>query len=168
MAEWDGILAAVGLALSGDRETGREGLLSAWAATRESDHAHRCVVAHYLADLQPDLDDEVRWDEVALSEYAHVADADLTPVGITSAAGMAPSLHLNLGDGYLRQGRLPEAAAELEAGARHQCHLPADSYGDMIRGGLDRLRSRLDKATRQQGHGGLTVAGGVDDPPRGA
>ena len=168
MAEWDDILAAVGLALSGDRETGLEGLLSAWAGTRESDHAHRCVVAHYLADLQPDLDDEVRWDEVALAEYAHVADADLAPVGITSAAGMAPSLHLNLGDGYLRQGRLPEATAELEAGLRQGRHLPADGYGDMIRGGLDRLRSRLDEATRQQGHEGLTVTGGADDPPRGA
>lgn len=147
MADWEDILAAVGLALGGDREAGREALMSAWGGTRHSDHAQRCVIAHYAADLQESLEEEVLWDEVALAEHAHVADADLTPVGIASAAGMAPSLHLNLGDGYLRQGRLREAEAELGKGVETQHVLPADGYGGLIRSGLDRLRSRLQEAT---------------------
>ena len=150
MAEWQATLQAVGLAMSGDREAGLAALMSAWEETREADHARRCVIAHYVADLQPSLEDEVRWDEVALAEHAHVADADLAPVGITSAAGMAPSLHLNLGDGYLRQGRRREAEAELEKGLQQRHELPADGYGDMIRGGLDRLRLRLDEATGEE------------------
>lgn len=101
----------MGLALGGDREAGREALVIAWEGTRESDHAQRCVIAHYLADLQASLEDEVLWDEVALAEYAHSADADLTP------------------------------------GLQTQHVLPADGYGDMVRGGLDRLRSRLHEAT---------------------
>jgi hypothetical protein len=148
MAEWADILGAVGLALGGDRETGREALVSAWEGTLESDHAHRCVIAHYMADLQASVEDEVLWDEVALAEHAYVADADLTPVGIASAAAMAPSLHLNLGDGYLRQGRLREAASELEKGLQKQYVLPPDGYGGMIRSGLDRLGSRLQEATK--------------------
>lgn len=147
MADWDEIVQAVGLALAGDRQAGLEALMGCWEATAESDHAQRCVIAHYVADLQTSLEDEVLWDQVALAEHAHVADADLTPVGIASALGMAPSLHLNLGDGYLRQGSVREAEAELERGLQKQHVLPPDGYGAMIRGGLERLRSRVHEAT---------------------
>lgn len=118
------------------------------ACPREGDHAQRCVIAHYLADLQTSLDDEVRWDQRALVEHAHVDATDLAPVGITSAAAMAPSLHLNLGDGYLRQGRVGDAEARLSAGLNAQVPLPAGGYGDMIRNGLDRLRSRVQDARK--------------------
>ena len=146
MTDWKHITSAVGLALAGDTQRGRDALSDCWQATTEADHAQRCVIAHYLADLQSSLDDEVSWDEVALSEHAHVTDEDLAPVGITSAAGLAPSLHLNLGDGYLRQGRVDAARAQLQAGMRSQSVLPIDGYGSLIRSGLDRLESRIQAA----------------------
>ncbi|MBK9726288.1 MAG: helix-turn-helix transcriptional regulator [Actinomycetales bacterium] len=49
MATWDDITAAVGLALGGDRDEGRSALRQSWNQTAESDHAQRCVIAHYLA-----------------------------------------------------------------------------------------------------------------------
>lgn len=67
-------------------------------------------------------------------------------MGIPSATAMAPSLHLNLGDGYLRQGRVREAEVQLDMGLQSQDVLPADGYGAMIRSGLDRLGSRIDGA----------------------
>jgi hypothetical protein len=85
----------------------------------------------------------VTWDEVALAEYAHVTDEELAPVGITSAAGLAPSLHLNLGDGYLRQDGVDAAKAQLNAGRQARGALPADGYGALIRSGLDRLEKRV-------------------------
>jgi hypothetical protein len=146
MTDWEHITSAVGLALAGDTERGREALTDCWQATTDADHAQRCVIAHYLADLQSSLDEEVSWDEAALSEHAQVRDGDLAPVGITSTDGMAPSLHLNLGDGYLRQGRLDAAEAQLEAGMSARGALAADGYGDLIRSGLDRLEERLREA----------------------
>ncbi len=146
MTDWEHITSAVGLALAGDTERGREALTDCWQATTDADHAQRCVIAHYLADLQSSLDEEVSWDEAALSEHAQVSDGDLAPVSITSTDGMAPSLHLNLGDGYLRQGRLDAAEAQLEAGMRARGALAADGYGDLIRSGLDRLEERLREA----------------------
>jgi hypothetical protein len=146
MTDWEHITTAVGLALAGDTERGREALTDCWQATTYADHAQRCVIAHYLADLQSSLDEEVGWDEAALSEHAQVSDGDLAPVGITSTDGMAPSLHLNLGDGYLRQGRLDAAEAQLEAGMSARGALAADGYGDLIRSGLDRLEERLREA----------------------
>ncbi|WP_211250953.1 hypothetical protein [Phycicoccus jejuensis] len=61
-----------------------------------------------------------------------------------SAAALAPSLHLNLGDGYRRQGRITEARRELEAAETTAHLLGDDGYGELLRGGIERLRARLD------------------------
>ena len=145
------ILQAVGGAQTGERAAGREGLLACWARTAPADHAYRCVLAHYLADVQDALPDEVAWDTTALEEFAHLGGADLAAVGIPDAAGLAPSLHLNLGDGYLRQGRFPDAAAQLQLGLAAAGTLDDDGYGRMIRDGLDRLASRIDSAESSAG-----------------
>jgi hypothetical protein len=141
--EWPVILEAVGGAQTGERPAGREGLLACWARTAPADHAYRCVLAHYLADVQDSLADEVAWDTTALEEFAHLGGADLAAVGIPDAAGLAPSLHLNLGDGYLRQGRFPDAATQLRLGLAAAGTLDDDGYGRMIREGLAGLEDRL-------------------------
>jgi hypothetical protein len=111
MLEWPTILEAIGLAQTRDRTTGQQALLTCWEQTDPAQHAFRCVLAHYLADVEDSVDDEVAWDTTALAEYAHLRGDDLAGVGIPDAAGLAPSLHLNLGDGFLRQGRGRRAAA---------------------------------------------------------
>lgn len=147
MTSWDAVVAAVGLALSGERAHGRIELMDWWQQTTVGDHAVRCVLAHYLADCQDDLDNEVAWDKRALAAYAHLAPGDLAAIGIPDAAGMAPSLHLNLnlnlGDGYLRQGRRDDARAQFDAGLAACTALGDDGYATMIRKGLDGLRDRV-------------------------
>ena len=145
MTGWDEVVEAVGRAQRG-HPGGHEGLLEQWNATSADDHARRCVLAHYLADGEPDPTDEVAWDEVALREHALVADDALAVIGIPSARAMAPSLHLNLGDGYLRQGRVADAEVQLAAGLAACDALGDDGYGAMVRGGLERLRGRLASA----------------------
>ena len=49
----------------------------------------RSVIAHYVADLQSNLGEEVAWDERALAAYASVADQDLEPIGIPSSRAFA-------------------------------------------------------------------------------
>ena len=142
MSEWDAVVAAVGQAQQGE-PGGHEALLEQWRATTPSDHAQRCVLAHYLADREPELGDEVAWDEAALREHGLLDDDALGAVGIPSARGMAPSLHLNLADGYLRQGRVDEARSQLDAGLAAVDALGDDGYGAMLRGGLERLAERL-------------------------
>ena len=140
---WDAVTIAVGRALAGDRVGGRRDLLDLWDRTGPADAAPRCVLAHYLADLEDDLADEVAWDERALAAYAGVGETDLAAIGIPSAAGLAPSLHLNLGDGYRRQGRTQDARVQLEAGLAAVDVLTDDGYAAMIRSGLERLAERL-------------------------
>jgi hypothetical protein len=149
VTDWRDITNAIGLALGGDQPRGRESLLACWETTTDTDHSQRCVLAHYLADLQSSLQDEVAWDERALSEHAYVVDEDLAPVGMASALALAPSLHLNLGDGYLRQGRLDDARTQLRAGMKAVSALPMDGYGALVRSGLVRLQQRLQEAEDQ-------------------
>ena len=151
MLEWGAIIEAIGLAQSRDSETGRQRLLERWEQTDRAQHAYRCVLALYLADVQPSVDDEVSWDTTALEEYAHLRGDDLAAVGIPDAAGLAPSLHLNLGDGYLRQGRLPDASEQVRAGLASVDTLADDGYGRMVREGLARLQMRLDAADSPAG-----------------
>lgn len=145
--EWTAILEAIGQAQTGDRDAGRDRLLACWARTGPADHAYRCVLAHYLADVQGSLTEEVEWDVTALQEFAHLGGDDLARVGIPDTGGLAPSLHLNLGDGYLRQGRVPDAADQLRAGLASLGALPDDGYGRIIRDGLAGLESRIAAAT---------------------
>ena len=147
MTTWAAVLAAVGLALSGERERGRGDLLVCWADGERDQHGQRCVVAHHLADGEENLDDEVAWDQRALAAHARLSPGDLAEAGIADAAGMAASLHLNLGDGYLRQGRVEDARAQLQAGLAARQALGQDGYGAMVRRGLDGLRERVAAAS---------------------
>lgn len=143
MLPWDEVLAAVGTALAGRSDEARLGLETLWSQTGPGDHAQRCVIAHYLADQQGEIADEIRWDQHALDAHGLVADGDLAPVGIPSAAAMLPSLQLNLGDDHCRAGDLASARVHLAAARESEHALPADGYGAMTRGGIDRLEQRL-------------------------
>ncbi|MFN8169728.1 MAG: hypothetical protein U0S36_13220 [Candidatus Nanopelagicales bacterium] len=143
MAEWESVLQAVQTVLSGDPVEGRRLMEAAWAGTDEDDRAMRSVLAHYLADVQDTLDDEIRWDESALRNLPLVADDELAAIGIASAAGLASSLHLNLGDGYLRRGDPVPPRREQESGTAALGALDDDGYAQLIRQGLERLGERL-------------------------
>lgn len=124
-------------------------MLAEWAALgNRPSPPQRCVLAHYLADLEPAVADEVVWDERALAAYASVGPHDLVAVGIPDSAGMAASLHLNLGDGYLRLGRVADASEQVAAGLAACGALPDDGYGALVRRGLDRLADRVALAER--------------------
>lgn len=141
---WSRVTAAVALAQQGRVDEGKAALEGCWDDTTPDDHAVRCVVAHYLADLQDDLDAEIAWDERALAELPHVRDEDVAGLGLSSAAGFAPSLHLNLGDGYLRRGDRDTARDHLARGRAALGTLDDDAYGVMIRRGFERLEHRID------------------------
>lgn len=143
MPEWSEILSAVTSVRPDDPDLSRARLRAVWDELDESAHAQRCVIAHYAADLARNLDDEVRWDEAALAAYSGVEEDDLTPVGIPSSRGLAPSLHLNLADGYLRQGRLGESRRHFRAATAALPVLGDDAYGHVVRDGLAGVAERL-------------------------
>jgi len=141
VVEWREVLVAVGEAQTTDRDAARARLTALWEVAELP--AQRCVIAHFLADVQDSLNLEVAWDEAAWVAFQGVSDAELAPIGVPAAAQFEPSLHLNLGDGYLRQGRRGDAGRELALGRAAVASLAADGYGAMVQRGLDGLAFRL-------------------------
>jgi hypothetical protein len=69
------------------------------------DALHRCSIAHYLADLQGSVEDELRWDELALAAFPDLTDERIRAYEDSwRARAFLPSLHLNLADVHRRAG----------------------------------------------------------------
>jgi len=133
-----------------DRAAGRAQFAELWADLPKGDHAGRCILAHYIADCQDDLGEEVGWDEVALENSRGVTDSDLQALHPSlTVLGFVPSLQLNLADGYRRQGRFQEAATALTASVAQNASLPVDlpeqvAYRELIMSAQARTGQRID------------------------
>ena len=84
---------------AGDPEKARALYRSAWEAA--SNDFEACVAAHYVACFQNDLQEKLRWNQIALEKANSAAD--------DSVKTFFPSLYLNLGQSYELLGNTAEA-----------------------------------------------------------
>jgi hypothetical protein len=124
-------IAAAGQA--GDREAVRARLSALWEEAAD-DRQSRCAIAHFLADVQDDTEDELTWDLRAL-EAADPADP--------TTQGMLPSLHLSLADDYRRLGETSKAEEHLAVARANLGVLGADDYGDLLRDAVEHVTAAL-------------------------
>ncbi|WP_395293559.1 hypothetical protein ACF9IK_08075 [Kitasatospora hibisci] len=137
----DGVQAAQ----RGRTAQARESFERLWDALGESgDVFHRCVLAHYLADLQDDPHAELDWDRRALAAADSLtAERAQTYESALQVRAFYPSLHLNLASDHLKLGEPDRAREELERAVRSLDALPEDAYGTGIRAAVAELRQRL-------------------------
>jgi hypothetical protein len=117
-------------------------LSALWDRCPDGEAALRCVIAHYAADLEPELADETLWDERALAAWSESDATDWEAIGISEPLAMLPSLHLNLGDDYQRAGADAQARQHLALARAHADLLSDDGYGRTVRTGIDGLAER--------------------------
>ncbi|GHF47221.1 hypothetical protein GCM10010218_30660 [Streptomyces mashuensis] len=136
---------AIALLQSGDAAGARRRFDELWAAIGEDGDAfHRCVLAHYMADVQDDPHEELAWDLRALEAADSLTDARVQQHHATLAVrGFYPSLHLNVAAAYEKVGAPDRARTHLAKARAHTDALGDDAYGEGIRGALDRLEERL-------------------------
>jgi tetratricopeptide (TPR) repeat protein len=140
------LAAGIKLSQSGNREAARCLFSEVWEQIggERGDPFHRCALAHWMADVQDEVRDELRWDQRALEAADLLTDERAAAAGVKSpVAGFYPSLHLNLGECYRKLGDHDQARQHLEAGLAAVDALLDDGYGHMISGGLQRLAQRL-------------------------
>ena len=139
------IQAAITTLQSGARAEARQAFVDIWVKIElDPRPLHECTRAHFMADAQDDLQDELAWDQRALAAALRCTDAEAKGHHDSlSIAAFMPSLHLNLGDDYLRLGDRAGCQRHLAAGMAATADLPDTPYASMIRGGLDRLAERL-------------------------
>lgn len=137
--------------VAGDRAGARAILEQLWETTEDA--LHRCTIAHYLADLQGTVLDELRWDERALAAFPDLTDERVLAYDDTwRARAFLPSLHLNLADVHRRAGHESEARHHLAEATAAIDELPADDYGAMIREALGKVREALDSGSTSTVH----------------
>lgn len=101
-----------------------------------------------MADVQDDVHEELMWDLRALAAADRVTDERVAQAGVPlSVAGFYPSLHLNLSECYRKLGDPGRAREHLQQARAGIGALGDDEYGQLIRGGLERLAEQLDGAT---------------------
>ncbi len=154
MIEPDAAMTRIGRGLElgqhGEREAARSLFTEVWndIGGENSDPFHRCALAHAMADVQDDVHEELAWDLRALKAADLITDERAAQAGVTSpVGGFYPSLHLNLGECYRKLGDLDRAIEHLQRGQGAADALGDDGYGQLVRGGVDRLAQRLTSAT---------------------
>jgi hypothetical protein len=136
------IFEALHLYNAGRRAEAREAFAAIWADIEDGDAFHQCTLAHYMADAQDDPKDELEWDRRALAAADRIVRERPDAAGLT-VLSFYPSLHLNLADVMHRTGDLAGAARHLQLARQASDALRDDNYGQMIRGGIQRLAARL-------------------------
>jgi hypothetical protein len=133
----------------GQREAARDLFAQIWddIGGEQGDPLHVCVLAHSMADVQDDVDQELMWDLRALAAAELVTDERVAQAGVPlSVAGLYPSLHLNLSECYRKLGDLGRAREHLQQARAGIGVLGDDEYGRLIKGGLEQLAEQLGEA----------------------
>jgi hypothetical protein len=126
----------IGIEHAGDLMAAGELYRQAWE--KASCPPEACTAAHYLARVQNDPAESLRWNLFALEQAALVTGEDIDVI--------YPSLHLNVAHGYEQTGDPAHRAKALEHYilAERACDsLAADGYGRMIRKGVEAGLARM-------------------------
>lgn len=123
----------------GRLDVARARFAEAWGS--QTNDVEACIAAHYLARHQDDPRATLRWNEEALRR----ADAASDPL----VQGFYPSLYLNLGWSHEQLGDWRAARQWYTLAERYAATLPADAYGETVRGavaaGLRRLAALVEE-----------------------
>jgi hypothetical protein len=112
------------------------------------------VLAHFAADVQPDVETELMWDLRALAAADDVTDERARQYHESlSVAGFYPSLHASLADDYRRLGDRKQAREHLRRAQDTAGVLGDDPYGRMIREGIARIADELTDRPRSRDGG---------------
>lgn len=151
------IVAAVELGRSGERAAARRALEALWneMCGTEGDAFHRCVLAHFMADLQDDDHAELHWDELALVAVASVTDERARAYDSSlQVRGLMPSLYLSVADDYRRLGEMNRAQEFLDQARSVSDALADDPYGLVVRSALEKIAEALAEGSTDRLPGG--------------
>jgi hypothetical protein len=140
------VTAAVQRGRAGERAAARQELEALWAEVERGggDDFHRCVIAHFLADLQDDGRDELVWDERALAAVDGVSDERAQEFHRSlQVRGFMPSLYLSLADDHRRLGDADRAREFLARARATSDALGEDAYGELVGGILEEVDRAL-------------------------
>lgn len=140
----DDIRAGVDLRAAGKTEEARIFFFSLWERLDKSEGLARCFLAHSMADVQDDPNEELHWDLLALDAAEEVTDEQAAERDVPGGRlGLYPSLHLNVAEAYIKLGDEGAARQHYFAGREHLHLLADDDYGRRLRRGFERFEQSI-------------------------
>ncbi len=141
---------AVAKGRAGDRVSARDALGRLWKNVGAvGDPLFRCAIAHSMADLQDNFDEELKWDLLAMEAATSLTNERIREGGgDSSAEAFLPSLHLNLANDYLKLRQFSRAHRHLIEGRGFLVSLGVDGYREMIEKAFDRIAAELATSTK--------------------
>jgi hypothetical protein len=133
-------LCAEGMNKEADGKNEEASLLFEKAWNEASNDQERFIAAHYLARHQKNVDDKLKWDQLAL-ELALKSDVE-------SVKAYYPSLYLNVAKCYEDLGNMEFARRNYEVANSYAMFLPEDGYGKMIKSGIASGIARMSGSIR--------------------
>ena len=144
------IAAAVERGRGGERAAARAALEELWEEVGD-DAFHRCVLAHFLADLQDDDHAELHWDELALQAAAAVTDERAQEYDASlQVRGFLPSLYLSVADDHRRLGDAARAREFLDRARSVADVLGDDPYGALVKGAMEKIAVALAEGSTER------------------
>jgi len=138
------IADAIAVLHQGDKPRARGLLLELWEKISPTGSPLQiCAMAHFLADTEADTSDELEWDLRALEAATGSRESEDRDALSPELESSLPSLHLSVGDCYLRLEEFELARLHVLCAASRSGLLPDDGYGKLLRRGLGRLEERL-------------------------
>lgn len=95
----------------------------------------KCIAAHYVARLQINVAEKLKWDMISLNLALKLNNQIVK--------GILPSLYLNIGKCYEDLGELDHAINNYQLALSFISALPDNNYGNMIRTGVRNGLKRL-------------------------
>ena len=138
-------LCAEGMELerAGRKDEAARVFAQAWE--QSSDAFERCIAAHYVARGQSSPEENLRWNMTSLEHADAIDDGRVD--------GFYPSLYLNIGWAHEDLGHRDEARTWYELALSRLESLPAGSYRDTVRDGIERGLKRVSAHTDEQSAG---------------
>jgi len=138
------IVEAVQVLHRGAKAEARARLLALWDQhSANGARMEMCAIAHFLADTETDAAEELEWDLRSLDLATGSREAeDLEPLA-PEFESFLPSAHGSVGNGYRMLGDLERARRHVGFATARVGVLADDAYGQLVRGGLRRLRIGL-------------------------
>lgn len=130
-------LCAQGMDMEGKGNPEEASRLFLLAWNEATNDFEKFTAAHYVARHQKSIADKLTWDETAL-QLALKIDHD-------TVKGTLPSLYLNIAKCYEDLNDIDNARQHYASALSFSDRLPADGYGNMIKGGILKGLERVAK-----------------------
>lgn len=121
-------LCAQGMEMESKGLTEEANMLFLQAWDKATNNFEKFTAAHYVARHQKDVNDKLKWDEIALHFALMITDETVKE--------SYPSLYLNIAKCYEDLDNLDIARKNYQLALSYISNLPDNGYGSMIKNGI--------------------------------